>query len=133
MAVVDPYSVAADMLSPWDAAMRLIDGPPRGNWDMLGDERSDYPPDASDKLRWLATDPRSTNLLCDILIGVRSGDIEAAPSLVELGALDPFRMRISRADALAAGSTVKLRSKAEANRLLASLLGERGAYTFERV
>jgi len=50
----------SDTLTLWEAAMRLIEGQPRGNWAELGDEQSDYPPDTADKLAWLATDPRST-------------------------------------------------------------------------
>ncbi len=121
----------AETITLWDAAMRMIDGQPRGNWAELGDDRSDYPPDTGDKLAWLATDARSTNLLCDLLIAVRSGTIEAEPSLAQLGALDPFRMRVSRADALAIREMGRGRGKAEASHLLASLIGERGAYLFE--
>ena len=121
----------SDALTLWEAAMRLIEGQPRGNWAELGNALSDYPPDAGDKLAWLATDARSTNLLCDLLIAVRAGAIDATPSLAELGTLDPFKMRISRADALAIRETGRVRSKAEANHLLASLIGERGAYRFE--
>ena len=50
----------SDTLTLWEAAMRLIEGQPRGNRAELGDEQSDYPPDTADKLAWLATDPRST-------------------------------------------------------------------------
>jgi len=54
--------------------------------------------------------------------------IDATPSLAEL---DPFRMRVSRADALTFRASGKVRTKLEANRLLASLIGERRAYQSE--
>ena len=120
----------AETITLWEAAMRLIEGQPRGNWAELGNALSDYPPDTADKLAWLATDARSTNLLCDLLIAVRAGAIEATPSLAEIGALDPFKMRIGHGDALTVRASGKVRTKAEANRLLASLIGERGAYHF---